>query len=86
MSKEKVARFNRQQYVVGLKETLKALHKGRVSTLIIAEDVEVHILTRVLCFINHNDLPIEFFESKQALGAYVGINVKASIVAILDLN
>ena len=44
MSNEKVARFNKQQYVVGLKETLKALKKGQVTSLIIAQDVEVHLL------------------------------------------
>ena len=48
MSNEKVARFNKQQYVVGLKETLKALNKDQVTSLIIARDVEVHLMTRVL--------------------------------------
>ena len=47
MSNEKVARFNKQHYVVGLKETLKAL-KDQVASLIIAQDVEVHLLARVL--------------------------------------
>ena len=53
MSNEKVARFNKQHYVVGLKETLKALKKDQVASLIIAQDVEVHLLTRVLSYINH---------------------------------
>ncbi|HFG0380755.1 TPA: ribosomal L7Ae/L30e/S12e/Gadd45 family protein, partial [Staphylococcus aureus] len=48
MSKEKVARFNKQHFVVGLKETLKALKKDQVTSLIIAEDVEVYLMTRVL--------------------------------------
>ncbi len=45
--KEKVARFNKQHFVVGLKETLKALKKDQVTSLIIAEDVEVYLMTRV---------------------------------------
>ncbi len=61
MSNEKVARFNKQQYVVGLKETLKALKKGQVTSLIIAQDVEVHLLTRVLSYINHKNIPVSFF-------------------------
>ncbi|EWT49403.1 50S ribosomal protein L7A [Staphylococcus aureus M39274] len=52
MSKEKVARFNKQHFVVGLKETLKALKKDQVTSLIIAEDVEVYLMTRVLSQIN----------------------------------
>ncbi|MCY1039306.1 ribosomal L7Ae/L30e/S12e/Gadd45 family protein [Staphylococcus nepalensis] len=83
MSNEKVARFNKQHYVIGLKQTLKALNKDQVTSLIIAEDVEVHLMTRVFSQINHKDISISFFESKQALGKYVGINVDATIVALL---
>ncbi|MFP3490907.1 ribosomal L7Ae/L30e/S12e/Gadd45 family protein, partial [Staphylococcus sp. SIMBA_130] len=63
--------------------TLKALDKNQVTSLIIAEDVEVHLLTRVLSQINHKQIPVSFFKSKQALGEYVGINVNATIVALL---
>lgn len=86
MSNEKVARFNKQQYVVGLKETLKALKKGQVTSLIIAQDVEVHLLTRVLSYINHKNIPVSFFSSHRALGKYVGINVNATIVALISEN
>ncbi|MBA1353447.1 ribosomal L7Ae/L30e/S12e/Gadd45 family protein [Staphylococcus cohnii] len=83
MSNEKVARFNKQHYVIGLKQTLKALNKDQVTSLIIAKDVEVHLMTRVLSQINHKNISISFFESKQALGKYVGINVNATVVALL---
>ena len=86
MSNEKVARFNKQQYVVGLKETLKALKKDQVTSLIIARDVEVHLMTRVLSQINHKNIPYTLFSSKKELGEYVGINVNATIVAILNEN
>ena len=83
MSNEKVARFNKQHYVIGLKQTLKALNKDQVTSLIIAKDVEVHLMTRVLSQINQKNISISFFESKQALGKYVGINVNATVVALL---
>ena len=83
MSNEKVARFNKQHYVIGLKQTLKASNKDQVTSLIIAEDVEVHLMTRVLSQINQKNISISFFESKQALGKYVGINVNATVVALL---
>ncbi|AIR82829.1 ribosomal L7Ae/L30e/S12e/Gadd45 family protein [Staphylococcus epidermidis] len=86
MSNAKVARFNKQQYVVGLKETLKALKKGQVTSLIIAQDVEIHLLTRVLSYINHKNIPVSFFSSQRALGKYVGINVNATIVALISEN
>ena len=82
MSNEKVARFNKQHYVIGLKQTLKALNKDQVTSLIIAEDVEVHLMTRVLSQINQKHIYL-IFESKQALGKYVGINVNATVVALL---
>ena len=85
MSNEKVARFNKQHYVVGLKETLKALKKDQVASLIIAKDVEVHLLTRVLSYINQENIPVTFFLAR-ALGEYVGINVNATIVALLNEN
>ncbi len=60
LSKEKVARFNKQHFVVGLKETLKALKKDQVTSLIIAEDVEVYLMTRVLSQINQKNIPVSF--------------------------
>ena len=85
MSNEKVARFNKQHYVVGLKETLKALNRDQVASLIIAQDVEVHLLARVFSLINHKNIPITYFQSKHAF-SYVGINVNATIVALLNEN
>ncbi|MBI5971613.1 50S ribosomal protein L7ae-like protein [Staphylococcus devriesei] len=86
MSNEKVARFNKQHFVVGLKQTLKALKKDQVASLIIAQDVEVYLMARVFSQINHKNIPVSYFQSKQALGKYVGINVNATIVALLNEN
>ncbi|RIO65094.1 50S ribosomal protein L7ae-like protein [Mammaliicoccus sciuri] len=83
MSNEKVARFNKQHHVIGLKQTLKALNRDQVTSLIIAEDVEIHLMTRVLSQINQKHMPVSFINSKKALGEYVGINVSATIVALL---
>ncbi|MCI2841510.1 ribosomal L7Ae/L30e/S12e/Gadd45 family protein [Staphylococcus hominis] len=86
MSNEKVARFNKQHFVVGLKQTLKALKKDQVASLIIAKDVEIYLLAQVFSQINHKSIPITYFESKSALGKVVGINVNATIVALLNEN
>ncbi|MBE9430504.1 50S ribosomal protein L7ae-like protein, partial [Staphylococcus epidermidis] len=47
---------------------------------------EVHLLTRVLSYINHKNIPVSFFSSQHALGKYVGINVNATIVALISEN
>ncbi|MCI2839601.1 ribosomal L7Ae/L30e/S12e/Gadd45 family protein [Staphylococcus hominis] len=86
MSNEKVARFNKQHFVVGLKQTLKALKKDQVASLIIAKDVEIYLLSQVFSQISHKNIPITYFESKSALGKAVGINVNATIVALLNEN
>ena len=86
MSNEKVARFNKQHFVVGLKQTLKALKKDRVASLIIAKDVEIYLLAQVFSQINHKNIPITYFESKSALGKAEGIYVKATLVALLNEN
>ena len=67
LSKEKVARFNKQHFVVGLKETLKALKKDQVTSLIIAEDVEVYLMTRVLSQINQKKYTCIFFSKANML-------------------
>ncbi|AVQ34137.1 50S ribosomal protein L7ae-like protein [Staphylococcus muscae] len=83
MSNEKVTRLDNESYVVGLKQTLKALKRQQVKQLIIGEDVNIHLLARVLSFANQNMIPITFFPSRQALGEHVGIKVKATVVALL---
>lgn len=83
LSKEKVARFNKQHFVVGLKETLKALKKDQVTSLIIAEDVEVYFNDSRVKPNQSEKYTCIFFKSKHALGKHVGINVNATIVALI---
>ncbi|MCE4957890.1 ribosomal L7Ae/L30e/S12e/Gadd45 family protein [Macrococcoides caseolyticum] len=81
MSNEKV--MHSSQYVVGLKESVKALKKDRVASLEIARDTQIHLLTTVLLLAYQKQLPIEFSESKEALGKQYGIQVRATVVAHL---
>ncbi|EKU47417.1 ribosomal L7Ae/L30e/S12e/Gadd45 family protein [Staphylococcus massiliensis] len=83
MSNEKVTRFNNKQHVVGLKETMKALERDQVTSLIIAKDVNVHLLSFVLSIAIQQNIPISYSESKQTLGNEAGINVSAIVVAFL---
>ena len=80
--RKKLHALTNNTFVVGLKETLKALKKDQVTSLIIAEDVEVYLMTRVLSQINQK-IYLYLFKSKHALGKHVGINVNATIVALI---
>lgn len=81
MSNEKV--MHSSQYVVGLKESIKALKKDRVASLEIASDTNIHLLTTVLLLAYQKQLPIEFGKSKEMLGKQYGIQVRATVVAHL---
>ncbi|WP_414045502.1 ribosomal L7Ae/L30e/S12e/Gadd45 family protein [Macrococcus equi] len=81
MSNEKV--MHSSQYLVGLKETVKALKKDRVASLEIARDTNIHLLTTVLLLAYQKQLPIEFSKSKEELGKQYGIQVRATVVAHL---
>jgi len=80
MSNEKV---HSNQYVVGLKETLKALKEYRVQSLVIAKDVQIHLLTDVLLMAHQQQLPITYSDSSRSLGDEFGIQVKATVAAHL---
>ncbi|TDM12013.1 ribosomal L7Ae/L30e/S12e/Gadd45 family protein [Macrococcus lamae] len=80
MSNEKV---HSNQYVVGLKETLKALKDHQAASLVIAKDVQIHLLTDVLLLAQEQHVPIAFSESRLELGNQFGIQVKAMIAAYL---
>ncbi|WP_414042147.1 ribosomal L7Ae/L30e/S12e/Gadd45 family protein [Macrococcus animalis] len=81
MSNEKV--MHSSQYVVGLKESIKALKKHQVASLEIANDTNIHLLTTVLLLAYQEQLPIEFSKSKEELGKQYGIQVRATVVAHL---
>ena len=81
MSNEKV--MHSSQYVVGLKESLKALKKDCVASLEIACDTNIHLLTTVLLLAYQKQIPIEFSKSKDVLGKQYGIQVRATVVAHL---
>ena len=81
MSNEKVMYSN--QFVVGYKESLKALKRDQVFSLVIARDTDIHLLANVLVLAQQLNVPIEFSASKKALGKQYGIQVNATVVAHL---
>lgn len=80
MSYEKVSQA--KEIIVGTKQTLKALQKGEVSELIIAEDADAHVVNKVKILAAELGVPIETVDSMKKLGEACGIDVGAAAVAI----
>ncbi|GGI39729.1 ribosomal L7Ae/L30e/S12e/Gadd45 family protein [Mammaliicoccus stepanovicii] len=83
MSNEKARSLNQDSYVIGLKQTTKALMKHNVQMVIIAQDVNIHILSKVLSLAFETGVPIDFRPTRQELGSHYGIEVNATVVALL---
>ncbi|SDN92195.1 50S ribosomal protein L7ae-like protein [Alkalicoccus daliensis] len=80
MSYEKVAQASEK--VVGTKQTLKALESDQVRELIVAEDADQEVLTKVLTAAETTSVPVDYVDSMKKLGKACGIDVNAAIVAI----
>ena len=82
MSNEKALSLNQDNYVIGLKQTTKALKKHDVRKVIIAQDVNIHILSKVLNLAFETGVPIDYSPTRQKLGSHYGIEVNATVVAL----
>lgn len=80
MSYEKVKQAKKVK--VGLKQTIKAVEKGSALEVIIAEDAEPHIVSRITETCQHCQVPFTYVRSMKELGKVCGIDVGAASVAI----
>jgi len=69
--------------VVGMRQTLKALQRDRVSKVFVASDVDDEILEEVISLAKEKNVPLEYVDSSAELGKACGIEVGASCAAIL---
>ncbi|BER92825.1 MAG: large subunit ribosomal protein [Candidatus Atribacteria bacterium] len=69
--------------VVGMRQTLKALQRDKVSKVFVASDVDSEILEEVISLAREKDIPLEYVDSAEELGKACGIEVGASCAAIL---
>ncbi|MEN1968928.1 50S ribosomal protein L7ae-like protein [Lentibacillus sp. N15] len=81
MSYEKVTQVQ-SRLIIGVKQTLKAMEKGVISEVIIANDADQHMTDRVMRLAEDLDIPIIRVSSMKKLGMACGIDVGASTVAI----
>ncbi|WP_010528981.1 50S ribosomal protein L7ae-like protein [Lentibacillus jeotgali] len=81
MSYEKVTRF-RSDLIIGTKQTLKAIKRGAVSEVFIADDADRQVTQKVEGLAHEMSVPCHRVDSMQKLGVACGIDVGASAVAV----
>ncbi|MBT2698363.1 50S ribosomal protein L7ae-like protein [Bacillus sp. ISL-40] len=82
MSYEKV--LQARKFVIGTKQTVKALKDGNVRELIIASDADAKVTAAVVKEALDINVPILYVDSMKKLGKACGIEVGASTVAIIS--
>ncbi len=69
--------------VVGMKQTVKALRKGIVKAVYIAEDADERVVRQVIELAKDQSLPIIKVETMVQLGKECNIEVKTAIAATI---
>ncbi|WP_018663967.1 50S ribosomal protein L7ae-like protein [Heyndrickxia acidiproducens] len=81
MSYEKVTQA--KSFIVGTKQTVKALKSGKADELLVAEDADPNITNKVISIAEAFQIPVTTVESKKQLGKACGIEVGAATVALI---
>ena len=73
-----------REKVIGLKQTIKAVHKNSCEVVYIASDVDTDIISHLLEMCKNNGVKIDRSQDMRQLGKACGIDVGASAVGILS--
>jgi len=72
-----------QNRKIGIKQSLKAITRGEVEALFIAEDAEQHVVRRIVELAEENDVEIVYVDTMLLLGKACGIDVGAATAVIV---
>ncbi len=72
-----------KQKTVGLKQTQRALEKGKVRRVFIAKDAEAHVCRPILEWCDKHDVECMEVASMKELGKACGIEVGTAVAALL---
>lgn len=81
MSYEKV--LQAKKVVIGSKQTVKALKEGKVQELIVANDADQNVTSKLIQHAQELNVAILYVDSMEKLGKSCGIEVGAAAVAII---
>jgi large subunit ribosomal protein L7A len=80
MSYEKV--LQAKSVIIGTKQTVRALKNDLIQEVIIAQDADIHLTSKVIKTAKELNVPITYVDSMRMLGKACGIDVGAATVAI----
>jgi len=72
-----------KQKTVGVKQTLRAMEKGSVKCLFIAEDADAHVTRPIIELGQRQKVGIIYVSTMQELGKACNIQVGAAVAAII---
>lgn len=81
MSYEKV--LQAKNFIVGTKQTVKALKSGTVQEVVLAKDADAKVLAKVEVAAKEAGIPVMYVDSMKKLGKACDIQVGATAVAII---
>lgn len=81
MSYEKVLQAGK--FIIGTKQTVKALQEGLVLELIVASDADPKVTAPAINEAKERDIPVHYVDSMKKLGKACRIEVGAATVAII---
>jgi len=81
MSYEKVLQANK--VIIGTKQTVRALKNGNITELVVAEDADPSVTSKLIKQANDANISVIHVDSMKKLGKACGIEVGAAAVAII---
>lgn len=69
--------------VVGTKQTLRALEKGKVEVLYIASNAQKQVTLRISELANSKNVPIVYVNTMEELGKACDVEVKTATAALI---
>ena len=81
MSYEKV--LQAKKFIIGTKQTVKALQEGKVLELVVASDADPKVTAQAIREAKEQNVPVCYVDSMKRLGKACRIQVGAAAVAII---
>lgn len=82
MSYERLKQFQKE-ITIGTKQTVKAMNKGEIAKVYIAQDADLKVTKKVIETARKLNIPCVEVESKKELGEACNIDVGASAVGVM---
>ena len=79
-----IDRLRTANFVVGLKQTLRAIEDAKTDMVFVARDADDRVRVPVVALCRQKQLTISFVDTTETLGKACGIDVGAAVAAIIS--